>query len=115
MVKIPDLFLLEANKFKDESDVTSRPMDSGKPSKKYSGNSYISGFAPSASNDCVSVSAEGFIDVNMIFDARSCIIETVTRLSGFSFDDWKTNELDLSLLIVLRSVFTPTVIISFEL
>ena len=87
MVKIPDLFLLEANRFKEESDITSRPISSGKPSKKYSGNSYISGFAPSASNDCVKVSAEGLIDVNIIFDARSCIIETVTMLSGFSFDD----------------------------
>ena len=87
MVNIPDLFLLAVYRFNEEADVTSRPMASGNPSKKYSGNSYISGFIPSASNDCVRVSAEGFIDVNMIFVARSCIIETVTMLSGFSFDD----------------------------
>ena len=43
------------------------------------------------------------------------MIETVTRLSGFSSEDWKTKELDLSFLIVLRSVSTPTVIILFEL
>ena len=51
----------------------------------------------------------------MIFDERSCITDTVTRLSGFSSEDWKIKELDLSFLIVLKSVSTPTVMILFEL
>ena len=51
IVNTPDLFLPDANRLNDESEETLRPIVEGNPSKKYSGNSYISGFTPSASND----------------------------------------------------------------
>ena len=63
IVKTPDFPFSVCNNAKEESDVASRLIDDGKPSKKYSGSWYISGFTPSASNDWVSVSADGLIDV----------------------------------------------------
>ena len=115
MVNTPDFSRSVSSNFREESDVVSRLIVAGKPSKKYSGNWYISGFTPSASNDWVSVSIDGLIEVYIMFDERSCITETVTRLSGFSSEDSNVKELDLSFLIVLKSVSTPTVIILLEL
>ena len=61
-VRTPDLLLSVCNNTNEESDVESILIVDGKASKKYSGNWYISGLRPSASNDWVSVSIDGLID-----------------------------------------------------
>ena len=55
-----------------------------------------------------------FDESNHSYD-KSCIIDKVTRESGFAEEDIKLKAPDLSCFIQLRLALTPTVIIPFEL